>query len=315
MSFTFRVNLYRKNSTVWVREMTYKQYKNIVKSLYEENSISFIGQTNSILQDLFVDKTLYSTLTVVDKLLALLQIRAICVDPDLKLKIKCEKTNKDFEYPILIDSLVKKFVYRDCIKQIEHNNLIVTFSLPKAKDEINFLDLDREQKYLHLLVSSIDSIVYKEELCNFENLSWEQRKNITNRFPVHFTNDIIKNIIDTEETLNNNILIEAKSPYTNEPALLLPLSANIDTLLQFAKFLFTIDLGSVYITTYNLVTRGRFTGEYLDSITPVEVQVYLGYCQKQVEQEAGEDNKKEIPSFGSRASVNPFIKDVNTGFM
>ena len=117
------------------------------------------------------------------------------------------------------------------------------------------------------------------------------------------------------KVLNNNILIEAKSPYTNEPALLLPLSTNIDTLLQFAKFLFTTDLGNIYITTYNLINRGRFTGEYLDSITPVEVQVYLGYCQKQLEQEAGQDTKKEVPTFGSQAPVNPFVKDINNGFI
>jgi hypothetical protein len=143
-------------------------------------------------------------------------------------------------------------------------------------------------------VSSIDSISYKNETVYFKNLSWEERVQLVTRLPSKLSSSIIKNISDVETNISQNKLISIRSPYTNKITLEMPLTTNVPSLIKFIKLVFTENLSNLYTITYNLVNYGKFTGDYLDSITPIETQVYWIYCQKQMEKEGDQkDNTME----------------------
>ena len=294
MRYQQRVKLLGNKET-WASEITFSQYKAIVKSIYNTDDSSFIHHTNLALQT-NIDKDIYTNLTVLDKALILLQLKAVSVEPDFKLKIKCEETKKEFEYTLPIDSLVKGFILKDCTRVVEIEGFTIEFSLVKAKDEQYFVEpyiteKDHEQYFFNTVVSSIDSVKYKDSIVAFKDLTWDERVNLVTRLPAKLSSYIVSNVSELEKSISVNKLISVVSPYTNKITLEIPLTTNIPSLVKFIKLIFTENLTNLYTLTYNLINKGGFTGEYLDNVTPIEMQVYWIYCQKQLEKETEQSNE------------------------
>jgi hypothetical protein len=283
------------NKEIWAKEITFGQYKTIVKSIYNIDDSSFIYHTNLSLQ-VNLSNEIYSELTVLDKTLILLQLKAVSVEPDFKLKIKCEETKKDFEYTLPIDTLIKSFELKDSLRTIDVEGFTIEFSLVKAKDEQYFVEpyitsKDHEQYFFNTVVSSINSIKYKDQLVLFKDLSWDERVQLVSRLPAKLSSYIINNVSELEKSISINKLVSVRSPYTNKITLEVPLTTNIPSLIRFSKLIFSENLTNLYTLTYNLINKGGFTGDYLDSVTPVEMQVFWIYCQKQMEKESEQNDE------------------------
>jgi len=296
MRFAQKIKLLN-GKDVWVKEITLGQYKTLVKSIYSEDDESFIYHSNVIIQE-NLNSDNYSEISVIDKVLILLQLKAISVEPDLKLKIKCEETKREFEHVAPIDSLIKGLVLTDCSKKVYIDDFIIDTSLIKAKDEHVFLEktlssTDIEKLFFYTVVSSIDKVTYKNKTIDFTNIAWDERVQIISRLPSKLSASIIDNIKEVEKTISQNKLLSVLSPYTNKIALELPLTTNIASLIRFIKLVYTENLTNLYTISYNLINRAGFSGDYLDSITPVESQVYWIYCQKQMQKESEQENSNE----------------------
>ena len=293
MHYQHRVKLLGNKET-WAKEITFGQYKTIVKSIYNTDDSSFIYHTNLALQSNLNDEV-YSELTVLDKALILLQLKAVSIEPDFKLKIKCEETKKDFEYTLPIDTLIKSFVLTDSLRTIDIEGFTIEFSLVKAKDEQYFVEpyitsKDHEQYFFNTVVSSINSIKYKDQFVLFKDLNWDERVRLVSRLPAKLSSYIINNVSELEKLISINKLVSVRSPYTNKITLEVPLTTNIPSLIRFSKLIFSENLGNLYTLTYNLINKGGFTGDYLDSVTPIEMQVFWIYCQKQMEKESEQND-------------------------
>jgi len=293
MHYQHRVKLLGNKET-WAKEITFGQYKTIVKSIYNTDDSSFIYHTNLTLQSNLNDEV-YSELTVLDKALILLQLKAVSIEPDFKLKIKCEETKKDFEYTLPIDTLIKSFVLTDSLRTIDIEGFTIEFSLVKAKDEQYFVEpyitsKDHEQYFFNTVVSSINSIKYKDQFVLFKDLNWDERVRLVSRLPAKLSSYIINNVSELEKSISINKLVSVRSPYTNKITLEVPLTTNIPSLIRFSKLIFSENLGNLYTLTYNLINKGGFTGDYLDSVTPIEMQVFWIYCQKQMEKESEQND-------------------------
>jgi len=293
MHYQHRVKLLGNKET-WAKEITFGQYKTIVKSIYNTDDSSFIYHTNLTLQSNLNDEV-YSELTVLDKALILLQLKAVSIEPDFKLKIKCEETKKDFEYTLPIDTLIKSFVLTDSLRAIDIEGFTIEFSLVKAKDEQYFVEpyitsKDHEQYFFNTVVSSINSIKYKDQFVLFKDLNWDERVRLVSRLPAKLSSYIINNVSELEKSISINKLVSVRSPYTNKITLEVPLTTNIPSLIRFSKLIFSENLGNLYTLTYNLINKGGFTGDYLDSVTPIEMQVFWIYCQKQMEKESEQND-------------------------
>jgi hypothetical protein len=293
MHYQHRVKLLGNKET-WAKEITFGQYKTIVKSIYNTDDSSFIYHTNLTLQSNLNDEV-YSELTVLDKALILLQLKAVSIEPDFKLKIKCEETKKDFEYTLPIDTLIKSFILTDSLRAIDIEGFTIEFSLVKAKDEQYFVEpyitsKDHEQYFFNTVVSSINSIKYKDQFVLFKDLNWDERVRLVSRLPAKLSSYIINNVSELEKSISINKLVSVRSPYTNKITLEVPLTTNIPSLIRFSKLIFSENLGNLYTLTYNLINKGGFTGDYLDSVTPIEMQVFWIYCQKQMEKESEQND-------------------------
>ena len=85
MAFTYGVKLPGfNNKKIQVGEITSKLYKDLVKSLYNNDSTEFVYHLNQLIEHASPG-ILQGGLNAVDKIILLLQIRSICISPDLKL--------------------------------------------------------------------------------------------------------------------------------------------------------------------------------------------------------------------------------------
>ena len=75
-----------------------------VKNRMSQQEIADKHHTNLALQA-NIDKDVYTNLTVLDKALILLQLKAVSVEPDFKLKIKCEDATEEFTEGVSTDEL------------------------------------------------------------------------------------------------------------------------------------------------------------------------------------------------------------------
>lgn len=305
MGFTYSVKLPGFNKTVWAREISSKDYKDLIKSLYNNDESSFILHSNYVVEQI-VPGILQEGLNVVDKLILLVNARAISVSPDLKVKTACKETNKEFEYTIQLDTIFDKLSGLQYNSVTEYKNIKVEHSIVKARDEKYFLEKVPENLYIYQIASSIDRIITEDRVLEFNNLSFDKRCLIVENLPAHLNNEIIKALYKAEVELSQNKLLFIKSPFSEIPAVDMPLSTDIGVLLQVSKLLFTDDLNNLYKLIYNLVSRLHFQGEYIDKLAPAELYLYWSlYLQETQQAAASQPPSNNIPGYaGTEFNMN-----------
>jgi hypothetical protein len=299
MGFTYKIKI-TGNREVWASQITFKAYRDFVKALYSDDPESFSIHSNQIIESI-VPGIIASGLNVIDKMLILLEARSISIDPDLKLTIRCTETDKSFEHVVAIDKIAQSFKSVDPYKTITHKEVTVHYSVVKAKDEKYLFNMSEEQRHINILASSIDEIVTPMRSASFETISFEDRVKLVSNFAVQFSNEISREIALSEKELSANKLLSVVSPYTGKTALEIPLTTDLVSYSQFIRLLFTEDLGNLYVLSFNLISKG-YTGEYLDSLSYAEVQIYHSYIQQQAVKD------QEPPP--NNSGGNPFISDI-----
>lgn len=285
MAFKIKLVLPNKEKTILVNELSYKLYRDLVKGLHEASSDNIVIQTNLILKEVLTGIDV-EQLTLEDKLYVLLQIREICVNPDLKLKGTCEVSGKPFDWTTEIKTITKN------IKPLEYSfkekNIEGLFNCIVVRDEIDYL---KEPDCLFTeLITRLKILKLNEEVIDL-NVSFRERKIILEALPGFVLKKLLKHLENYLKKLNEITLLEVKSPFTNEIILLYTGQLNTNIVNEFIRYLFLENLDSVYKSFYNVVKHCQFSPQYLDGITPAEIQVYWSYFVEEVTK-----NNKPKPS-------------------
>lgn len=284
MAFYYSVFLPGLNETVWLKEINSKSYRELIKSLFNTDSSSFILHSNNLIEEI-CPGLVKKQLNIIDKLIVLVNARAVCISPDLKIQVTCPTTEKQFEYNIKLDTIFDTLNNVKYKNLISYNNINVECSIVKAKDEVYFLEKDREKLFLYQIASCIDKITAKEKCIEFVSLSMEERIAVIENLPSQIAMEVLQRLIETEKQLNKTHLLLVNSPYAKTVAVDIALSTDISILLHFCKIMFTDDLTNLYKLIFNLIDKAGFSGEYLDTITPAELYLYWSLYLQKVEAE------------------------------
>lgn len=284
MAFYYSVFLPGLNETVWLKEINSKSYRELIKSLFNTDSSSFILHSNNLIEEI-CPGLVKKQLNIIDKLIVLVNARAVCISPDLKIQVTCPITEKQFEYNIKLDTIFDTLNNVKYKNLISYNNINVECSIVKAKDEVYFLEKDREKLFLYQIASCIDKIAVKEKCIEFVSLSMEERIAVIENLPSQIAMEVLQKLIETEKQLNKTHLLLVNSPYAKTVAVDIALSTDISILLHFCKIMFTDDLTNLYKLIFNLIDKAGFSGEYLDTITPAELYLYWSLYLQKVEAE------------------------------
>jgi len=305
MAFKYGIKLPGKNKKIWVKEITSKLYRDLVKSLYNNDTTEFLQHLSYIIEYVYPG-IIQEDLNVVDKVIILLHTRSICINPDLKLKAKCPKTDKEFECTIRIEDLIGRLEVINYTRTVKHDTVEVVHTIPKVKDELQFIDISDEKYFSTQLASSIDSINVNNQFLLFKDLTFEERLEIIEKLPLVLAAKVYESIISVETELSLIKLLTVRSPFTGDYIVDLPVSTDVKTLLEFCKLIFNDDLGNLYRITFNLINKGNFTPDYVEQITPAEQLLFWNYViqQNQKEQEAYDSaqksNSSSTPQYGGQ---------------
>ena len=277
---------------IFVKELNYKIYRNLVKSLYTGDKLKTIEQFNLILKEL-VDEVDVKDISLIDKLAIFLTIREVCVSPDLKLKCTCPDTNTEFNFQIPVKDI------QDALEQlvteisVSTNNLESVFSgFLLLKDETTVL----EQKENDLLPALYRKLKFNNKNIDLSNCSLQDRLTIINQLPATHIVQAKKILKKTQISNSEKKLLQITSPLTGKIVYEINGNLNPYTLSSLLEYLFTEDLGNIYKAMYNVVTHCKFSAEYVDSITPAEIQVYWSYFLEENKQKTSSTNTGHIPS-------------------
>lgn len=280
--FKLKVFLPSLQKHIFVKELSYKFYRDLVKSLYVEDEIKTVEQFNLVLEEI-APEIISSGATLLDKLAVFLQIREICVSPDLTLNCTCT-TDRPFEYKVnlsetreLLNTIPTslKITYKEI--KLEINTFL------KVSDEI-ILNKNFGEK--EILASKINKIKILQNTIDVNNFSLQEKINLINNLPHNYLNYILPLVQNHYKELNKINLIEIKSPFNGSVIYKLTGGMTAKELNEFLNLLYTEDLNNVYRAFYNMVKHCKFSPEYVDRISPAELQVYWSYW-------AEENNKKE----------------------
>lgn len=291
MAYKFNVFLPGINKTIPVKEITSKQYRDLVKSLYNEDKDVFLEHIESTIEDI-LPEVMQESFTAVDYLILLLTSRMICVNPDIKFTTVCPDSKKEIECVVKMEDILKILSTIKHKNVLTHNNLRVTYSLLKGRDITTIFTSDKTLEMYHHFVSSIDSVQTESGDFTLNGLTFEKRLAIVESLPIQITNKIYADLIEVYKKFNTVKLLEVKSPYTNKVIVDLSVSLLTEDIFSLLKLLFNDDLGNIYKLTYNLVSIVGFTPEYLDNITPAEQFLYWSLHLQKVNKE-NEDSKNK----------------------
>lgn len=297
MAFKYGIKLPGKNKKIWVKEITSKLYRDLVKSLYNNDTTEFLQHLSYIIEYVYPG-IIQEDLNVVDKVIILLHTRSICINPDLKLKAKCPKTDKEFECTVRIEDLIGRLENINYTRIVKQDNVEVVHTIAKVKDELQFIDISDERYFSTQLASSIDKITVNDQTLLFKDLTFEERLEIIEKLPLVLAAKIYESISSVESDLSLIKLLTVRSPFTGDYIVDLPVSTDVKTLLEFCKLIFNDDLGNLYRIAFNLINKGNFTPDYVEQITPAEQLLYWNYViqQNQKEQEAYDSSQKSSNS-------------------
>jgi hypothetical protein len=304
----FKLNAYlpSKQAEVQIKELYYKQYRELVKSLYNVDKKETIQQYNSILEDLCPD-IIEMDITFEDKLSLLLTVRNYCISPDLKLKSTLPN-GSTFNHSFVVEELIKKVKSINKSGTVQYDNIIVSYSSYKIRDEQVFFSNNNDT--FVKLASYIDTIKIEEQLVIFKDLTIDERLSIVHALPYKITLDLTNDIAELEDKYSKIDFIVLNSPVTKEVVYSIDCNLAFPNLQKIIEFLFTENLNNVYRAFYNMVKFAGFNANYVDSITPVELQVYWMYFM-QDQQKA--DEAKANTSNTSGANM-PVTRNTELGF-
>lgn len=303
----FKLNAYlpSKKQEVQIKELYYKQYRELIKSLYNTNKKETVQQYNSILQDLCPEIESLN-ITFEDKLSLLLTVRNYCVSPDLKLKITVKDGNM-FNYSVPVEKLIEQ------IKTIDKSNILqidkyeIGISSYKAQDEWVFIGNNNDR--INKLASYIDYIKIESEKLDFKDISFAERNTVVQTLPAYLVELILQNIQAVEEYYEGEDFLAVKNPITKDsiPVLRISKNFNHESIQQIIELIFTEDLNNVYRAFFNMVNYAGFSAEYVDTITPIEAQVYWMYYIQ-------DNEKKTSDSSNTQLSLPASVPNQELGF-
>jgi len=278
MSFYVNFTVPSLEQQVKLQEVDLKTFKTINKFLINKNNTHINEYFNETLYKSLVEKDVFSKLTNFDKFCALFLLRCTSVSPDAEFKENVINVKKPL-LPFLSSCLDLKVPF---LKTIYSGELEIHLSLPK---NLYFTDV------FDAYFSSITKILLKNRPIE---LNENNKQDIIDNLPAEITG-MIKEYSENINKSFSSLVFDVLS--TKEDSSAVVLSPFNLSLFEILKALYTTDLKSIYELQYVLVSKLRYSAEYIDNNTLVDNLIIFSIYQQEIERANKEQAKidKNIP--------------------
>jgi len=278
----FNIKVFLKNRKEYFnfREIKYKTYKNLAKTILNNNNLDICEFLDNLIAT--HSNNNFNNFNFLEKLIILLVLRIICISPVLEFNIQ-DKNKKQQLISIDLTKLLEKLQNFDTeINEIQTiENVKINFSLT-SKLFLNTL----EEQYLSTIQNvTVDNNTYQvDDMKILEILPTTTLK---------YAKDFFDKI---HENLSKIFLIQIS--FGDSEKIELPLSLKDNTIIEFLKILFKRDLLSLYEFEYFFISKANLTYDLLYNSTPAELNVFMNIFKKDIEDKNKQQkgNNLNLPS-------------------
>lgn len=271
--------------SVYLKELNFKDYKQLVKLLHNDNNRSINDAFESLTNTLITEKI--DTYTFLDRLILLLTIRSVCVFPTLELAMQSPTTKQQLNYIFEISTIIENISKPELFaklnnKTVNYGNLQITYGIP---DKVYF---NNEEE---AVVSTIKSIILKGKDCT------QQKTAIFSALPASVFADAKQHIKSIENEINKLSLLSIRANFTQAELIEFNPSIINDSTLEFLKLLYKKELTSLYELEYFLASKLNLPYELIANSTFAELNTYLSFYteeKKEQEKEAKQNNTNPL---------------------
>lgn len=287
--FQYKTYLPVSEQEIYATQLTYSEYFSLIKTIQNGDSVKIEAALTDVMVRCVETPEIIPTLTVIDKLALLINIRIMSVSDHLELVVTPtkddEKKNVKVDLYDVLDQLTNnKFSYTLKSRLARGISAVVTipttFSTPEDR-----LDLYDMIKTLNVGSQSFD----------FTELTSDERDTLIDQLPASAVTKL-RASIDKLNQFNVDVI---KSLPGDRSESLLSIKLFDDSAFETLKLIYNSSLQDQYTLRYILSKRCNMSCEYLDELPPTDVNTYYALYKKELAEE-----KKAFEKATSKKSMN-----------
>ena len=280
----FTINQYLPvlNTEVRYSELLNKHMLIINKFITNSDDIGLSDYLEELIQELLIDKTVYTKMYNVDKFLMLLNLRSICIGDELKFNQSVGTVTVSVRLINIINNYTTPI--SNFTQSLSINNMYnLILNMPKT------LYLSGFDSIMLQVIDKIvdDSTTYHADTINFKN-------EILKILPANQTHKIIEYINTMSEQGEQLHILKKVERASIDSLSMNPYNNNM---FIFIKNIFSEKLYSLYQFYFKMVNSLKFDSFSVNNQTPAESSMYISLFDEQMKNQNNENpNVPEIPS-------------------
>ena len=202
------------NKKIKYSPFTVEQEKNILMALESEAINDLINNYIQVLNICVQDELDWDSLSIVDFINLIINIRSKSKGENLELQKKCEKCGKNFDQTVLIEDVLKYKNENNLKDTIKINEELTLELKPLSHKFLYDLDTLKEEisLYIHTAAYSISKLMFKGKIYKIDDVE-ELKEKILSKLTYKHLNDIFKKC---SNFVTLYLSVEFKCPHCGE---------------------------------------------------------------------------------------------------
>lgn len=281
-SFIYPVNYPSTKTELHFKELSYKHFKDFVKTVLNNDKQSLCLFIDTLLSELCVEQVDFAQISSFDKFYMLTFLYGTNISTTIQFTLKCPVTKKAFNYTLDLATLLEKIdalalapKHIETVQKVQYH-----FGYP-AK----FIETIDSKSIVEATIRGASSKRGPIDVTN------ENKAELIKNLPIPAFKKVSNWLNEQNNLLQTVDFLGVKSPHATEDTIIKFLPSLFgNSLLEFIKCLFRDNLTDIYKTEYDLIRNHKFTFDMFSQITPAELTIYQNIDKEKVKK------GKELPS-------------------
>jgi hypothetical protein len=290
--FVYTAYLPSLGKSVKLTELKFTAFKQLCKLITNDNDTLITDAFDGLIKDHCIDDV--SNITFLDKLIILLTIRAMCMQPSLELTVTHPENGSAVNLTFKIYDIIEKIDSMDLYNKfnntvVEYGKLKITYGIPAQF----YFKSNNESIFSTIRQLSIGGKDYTENILD-----------IIDQLPAAVYKDAKQHLYKIQEEISKLSLLSVNFSNQKDQIQVTPNLLTKST-LDFLKLCFKRDLTSLYEIEYFLLKELHLSYDLISQSTLAELLLYINlYKEEQANKEKAEKRQ---------TSGNPLAVPANIG--
>jgi hypothetical protein len=289
MHFFYPIHIPSLDSVRYFKELTCEYYKAFLKIILNDNAIAYEMFIDELLTDLCRDDLDVTKLTVFDKFVIMLEIRATNISPVIEFNIPIgDKENRTY-----------KIELNDCLEICRSYDIEHTFNIDLQELKIQGT-LPRKmivKDWFEVGVHCITDIQFKGKNIPVSTLPLEEQEHVISHLPSSVLPSILEYIKRQIAAMGKQHLVQLPGEDKSgdmEDIFISPIDGSIPSII---KMMYNMNLMDIYSAQMALMHHCKLDYAFIANSTPAEIQLYFRIAEEEaVNRQSQQQQDQQAPS-------------------